>query len=561
MQGTSTSAQARDRALAAARAGDKAGAARLFAAAVAAFPDDAALHNSAGNFHARSGDPAAALDHFDHVLRLAPHHGEAAINRAVVLTRLHRAHEGIAMLEGGRARWQDLPRYWTTRAAAEIAIGDTGAAAHSYDQALQRDPRHPRALAGRAQVARDRGEADAVADYERALAAQPGDPHLLLGAAEALDMAGRAVEAAQIGAMLVAQLPLWLPALEAHAARRFAAGDQGGFCDAYAAAPHADRTRDFYLSWGAMLAGAGRQAEAATVIADARQQSLDDNDLALALAGYLDAVGDESGAADLFAQHRRPTLDWRLHEARHLIRRGDPLAADALLAAALAEAPGDVTGWSLRDVAWRLLGDGRHAWLHGQPGLVATLALDLAADEMATAIALLDRLHDRSGTPIGQSVRAGSQTRGALLNRVEPIVARVRAAIEDALDRYRAALPPADPKHPLLRHRNAGWRVAGSWSIRMVGRGRHASHIHPQGIVSSAAYLIVPSPDEEDQAGWLELGRPPSDLRVDLPALATVKPRPGYLALFPSTLYHGTRPIAGGRRMTVAFDVALPVGP
>jgi hypothetical protein len=129
----------------------------------------------------------------------------------------------------------------------------------------------------------------------------------------------------------------------------------------------------------------------------------------------------------------------------------------------------------------------------------------------------------------------------------------IRATLED----YRAALPPRDDSHPLLRHRDAAWRLAGSWSVRLSGGGDfHTAHIHPQGIVSSALYLVVPPTQGGDpQAGWLEIGRPPPDLRVDLPPLATVEPEPGYLALFPSTLYHGTRPFAAARRMTVAFDV------
>ena len=58
-------------------------------------------------------------------------------------------------------------------------------------------------------------------------------------------------------------------------------------------------------------------------------------------------------------------------------------------------------------------------------------------------------------------------------------------------------------------------------------------------------------------AGSLDLGRPPPDLRLDLPPMATLHPERGCCALFPSTLYHGTRPVTGGKRMTVAFDVGL----
>jgi hypothetical protein len=36
-----------------------------------------------------------------------------------------------------------------------------------------------------------------------------------------------------------------------------------------------------------------------------------------------------------------------------------------------------------------------------------------------------------------------------------------------------------------------------------------------------------------------------------------IQPRPGLLALFPSTLFHGTRPFRAGERLTAAFDVAV----
>jgi predicted 2-oxoglutarate/Fe(II)-dependent dioxygenase YbiX len=42
---------------------------------------------------------------------------------------------------------------------------------------------------------------------------------------------------------------------------------------------------------------------------------------------------------------------------------------------------------------------------------------------------------------------------------------------------------------------------------------------------------------------------------LDLPPLATFEPKPGRLVLFPSFLFHGTRPFTGGERLTVAFDL------
>ena len=56
--------------------------------------------------------------------------------------------------------------------------------------------------------------------------------------------------------------------------------------------------------------------------------------------------------------------------------------------------------------------------------------------------------------------------------------------------------------------------------------------------------------------GQLELGRPPKDIDLGTEPLATYKPEPGHLVLFPSFLYHGTTPLQSGERLTVAFDVA-----
>jgi hypothetical protein len=61
-----------------------------------------------------------------------------------------------------------------------------------------------------------------------------------------------------------------------------------------------------------------------------------------------------------------------------------------------------------------------------------------------------------------------------------------------------------------------------------------------------------------DHAGWLALGEA-SEVGVDLPPLRLIEPKPGRLVLFPSTMWHGTRPFEAGERLTVAFDVARPL--
>ena len=67
---------------------------------------------------------------------------------------------------------------------------------------------------------------------------------------------------------------------------------------------------------------------------------------------------------------------------------------------------------------------------------------------------------------------------------------------------------------------------------------------------------MIPASIADDAGGLLELGRPPADLMLVLEPLCVLQPRQGHLALFPSTLYHGTTPFGTGIRITVAFDVA-----
>ena len=54
--------------------------------------------------------------------------------------------------------------------------------------------------------------------------------------------------------------------------------------------------------------------------------------------------------------------------------------------------------------------------------------------------------------------------------------------------------------------------------------------------------------------GGLALGEPAPEL--GLPPTRTIEPAVGRLVLFPSWMWHGTRPFPQGERLTVAFDLA-----
>jgi len=172
----------------------------------------------------------------------------------------------------------------------------------------------------------------------------------------------------------------------------------------------------------------------------------------------------------------------------------------------------------------------------------------------------LRALHLSVHQPLEQSLRGGTQTDGYLFARVEPEIRALRRAVVEAVREHVAQLPPADPRHPQLSERRSPIRFSGAWSVRLTSGGNHANHIHPQGWFSSALYVALPDPEQRgpEPAGWLTLGEPQAELQLDLPPFRMVEPKPGRLALFPSTMWHGTRSFGAGERLTVAFDVAPP---
>jgi Flp pilus assembly protein TadD len=549
-------ARLRGQAVEAARLGRTAEAKALHERAVAAAPADPAILNSAAFFLSKQGEVERAIALLRRAIAVDRSASEPLFNLALILTGAGRSGEARDLLVEQEAAFASIPRYWSIRAGAERALGAKRDALASYDRAARGDPANARAIHGRARMSLETGR-PAAELYRELVAAQPGDAEAWLGYAQALEAEHRGGEARQLVEQMLARAPGWTAALELLAQLRWASDEQDKFADHYAAAAAKVRDPAIYASWCRTLAGVDRHAEAAAVAAAARRALGDPPAFALIEAGYRGDVGDDAAAEAIFASLAFAAPERDLHEARHRLRTGDAADAERLSAQVIATNPDHVAAWALRGIAWRLLGDARGEWLHGQPGLVASLPLDLDAGALAEALAYLDRLHDESAVPVGQSVRQGTQTRGGLFDRHEPEVRRIEQAFRRAIDDYRTGLPPVDAAHPLLRHRDDPWRIAGSWSIRLLDAGHHVHHIHPHGLISSAAWFAVPAAaaDAEAKAGWLELGRPPADLRLDLPALATLEPRVGTCTLFPSTLYHGTRLFPAGKRVSVAIDI------
>ncbi|MEA3009679.1 MAG: hypothetical protein QOJ91_1371 [Sphingomonadales bacterium] len=431
-------------------------------------------------------------------------------------------------------------------------------AAEAYDSALALDPDNQAALDGRARVAIRRKEADAVAHCRRALALREDDPDLQLQM-----IISAAVELGEPAIPLLHDFarrhPEVTSAQERLAEMRAEAGEGGAFADAFVDALR-ERPRDkaLRLSYCRSLARAGRQEQALAAIEAARGIFGNDRDFLL-LEFFVASHSGLTERAGSLLDRLDDGAEARLARGQHRLQTGEPREAKRFLELAVRANPDNLTAWALLDVAWRLVGDPRHHWLCQQRGLYSSCDLPLGAAELAKLGGVLRTLHSARFHPVGQSLRGGTQTRGNLLARSEPEIVALGAVLAEAVRAHVASLPPADPNHPLLRFRNAGLTFGGSWSVRLAGAGFHVAHVHPGGVISSACYIAVPEglSGGEAQEGWLEVGRPPPELGVDLPPLATIEPRPGRLVLFPSYVFHGTRPFRAGERLSVAFDVVV----
>lgn len=538
--------------------GDHDAARNAFERAAALSPGDPQILGNYANLLDLLGMIPEALRLFDKALTIAPNFTDARFNRALCLQRGGRLDESLKELDMLARDHPGEARIHSARAGVLKEQDRIDAAQAAYDRALQLQPDRPAALSGRARIALERGDDAATEFYTRALRVRPDDLELQLGLAMALEAAG-GPSATTLLAEAVARHPQWVEGHEQLARMRSESGDADQLDSSYEAAlATLPDNRALHISHLQTLGRAQRYGDALARINATRDRFGADPEILLIEAIFASEAG-EIERADVLLERLDDGSEVRLARGRHGLRAGKFAAAARDLEKVVAAEPGNMTAWAHLSLAWRLLDDPRHEWLCGQPNLYQAMDPGLSLSELEALATHLRGLHRAHAHPIGQSLRGGTQTRGRLLLRTDPEIARLRAALEEAVRHHMAGLPAFDEAHPLLRHRERPFRLAGSWSVRLTGGGFHVSHIHPNGILSSACYLKLPGEmtGSSEHAGWLELGAPPAELGLSLAALDAIEPKPGRLVLFPSYLFHGTRPFMTGERLTVAFDVEV----
>ncbi len=139
----------------------------------------------------------------------------------------------------------------------------------------------------------------------------------------------------------------------------------------------------------------------------------------------------------------------QIRRVRHFIRAGRLEKASEIIEAWL-HRPEAYMFYPYASIVWRVLDPERWEWLEGDQSFVGIY--DIAdrlppLDELATT---LRGLHKLSGHPLEQSLRGGSQTDGDIFMRIDPVLVRLRDAVQAAVADHVAQLPPPDSAHPLL---------------------------------------------------------------------------------------------------------------
>jgi tetratricopeptide (TPR) repeat protein len=488
-----------------------------------------------------------------------PRTADDVYRTVAIAVREGRAAAVLSLARQGVADHPGDARLWQVLGLAHRQLEDLAPAVEALTRAAALAPAEPLIAHSVARVRMEAG-LPALAEFDRALALAPDDPSVIVGRAAAQFAEGEALAAI---AGLEAQLrrfPGWLLGHGTLARLRQVAGDAAGATESFEVALRVEPANG--IIWGALvetLMQADRYEEALAAIARARAAVGASRTLDVAEAVCIAEQGNTARADALFAELGPiEHVALAVRYVRHLLRAGRPNEA-ATVADQWQRRDPDNLLVPYQSAAWRLTGDRRWQWLEGDPRFIGVYDLAERLPSLDALAEALRRLHLSHHHPLDQSLRGGTQTDGALFSRIEPEIRALRQVIVDTVGAHVAQLPPARPGHPLLLARRGPIAFSGSWSVRLTGAGFHVNHVHPAGWLSSAFYVALPEAamGGPNHAGWLSIGEA-TELGLDLPPLRLIEPKPGRLVLFPSTMWHGTRPFAEGERLTVAFDVARP---
>lgn len=534
--------------------------------ALAAFEKGLGVNEAVPGLHAERasllsdvGRAREAIAAYDRAIELAPDMLDARIDRAVVTHQHINARGGYQDLRPIWAEHPDHPRILLNLAIMARKIGELEESNDLTEKLLELAPENAKGLRLRAQLAFDRGE-PSVDLFRRAEGVEPGNREAIAGLAAAMAEEESREEAESLLRDHLARDPGWHEGHHILAELKWQSGAGEAFIDSYRKAI-AERPEDTIL-WSDMIVAIARALghEKALPLFDQARAAAGNNEYFDNLeANSLCELGELEKAGRIYQRLEGfPDSNFRLPLIRFLVRQGD-FAKVQQYGLELVDQGLGPDAWPYISIAWRMTDDPRWEWLEGDPRMTAAIDIAGLAPELPALADRLRSLHMSKVQPFEQSLRGGTQTSSVLFTRTDPEIRSLVSHIITAVGDYVAQLPPVDETHPVLSQPRGEIRFTGSWSVRLTDSGFHVSHYHNQGWISSALYVSLPNSigqDGQSEDGWLALGEPPAEFDLGLKPLRLVEPKPGRLALFPSIMWHGTRPFGAGERLTVAFDVA-----
>lgn len=534
---------------------------KQFETAAMMAPNDANIRFEFAKFLDQTGDLLGSIEQYDHVLRIAPGHLDTLIDRNLVLAKTGKRADAMKALQDIAKQTPDMLRVWTNLAVLLREDFRFDEAEKAAKHVLQRDSNNGRAAHILAQCAFDKGER-ASNLFVKARGLTPDNLDLLTGEAGALVQEDLPEKAIALLEGQISEDPLWASGHQMLADIRWQMAGDKDFIQSYLPVLKDNpQAVDLWSNYIVAVSRAIGHEKAVTLIDEARSHNPDEMAFDILAANSYSELENFDQAADLFDKFDYTTdAATQLSYVRFLIKSGQYEQA-AKWGLDLVDKGWGADAWPFISIAWRKMNDSRWGWLEGDHEFARQFDIDEMQDEIATLAVRLREMHKYEVHPFAQSMRGGTQTDGALFSKQIPEIQSLVGHLRRTVETYVSELPAKDETHPLLRMNRESFRFTGSWSVRLTNAGFHVNHIHNQGNISSAFYVTVPEDigngNDDNVDGWLAVGEPATELKTGLKPIHLFEPKPGRLVLFPSTMWHGTRPFGEGERLSCAFDIGL----
>ena len=231
----------------------------------------------------------------------------------------------------------------------------------------------------------------------------------------------------------------------------------------------------------------------------------------------------------------------------------------------LEQAPGDQYYWALKSTALKQLDRGAYEELIDIESTVFYKQLmigdkyDSLSEFNLKLRCALKEIHSTKVNPLSQSGKGGTQTPGYLFDQKIEIIQDLKSYLHTTCsEALRELKSHKNQHHPVIKRYKEQFEITTAWSMWLKDGGYHKSHCHSKGWYSSAYYVSVPKSIDgtSNNDGSIYFGKPGIKTKEKQKDDKVITPKEGFLAIFPSMLWHGTFPFSDSQpRVVVAFDL------